>query len=134
MGLREPTNVSDCLYFTKRVIGKGGVKAWVFKGTCSKCSGKMQAVKPESALAKPKEYACEACGNKITTKDYEGSLPANIQYTCPKCGNSSELQVPYVRKKVKIFDEEDRKEKQAEAIQFECGKCGEKINVTKKMK
>ncbi len=134
MSLIEPKDISECLYFTNRTIGTGKVKAWVFKGLCSKCKGKMQVVKPESALAKPKEYACESCGNKVTTKEYEESLPVNIKYTCPKCGNSGELQVSYKRKKIKIFDEEDRKEKTADAIQFECSKCKEKINITKKMK
>ena len=99
MALIEPTNVSDCLYFTNRTIGTGKVKAWVFKGVCS-CKGKMQAVKPASALAKPKEYTCESCGKKVPTKEYEEALPMNIKYTCPKCGNSSELQVPYKRKKI----------------------------------
>ena len=133
MALIEPTNVSDCLYFTNRTLGTGKVKAWVFKGFCS-CKGKMQAVKPASALAKPKEYVCAACGKKVPTKEYEESLPMNIKYICPKCGNSSELQVPYKRKKIKIFDEEDKKEKTADAVQFECGKCKEKMNITKKLK
>ncbi len=132
--LKEPTNVAECLYFTNRTIGTGKIKAWVFKGECSKCTGKMNAVKPASALAKPKEYACESCGNKVPTKEYEEALPINIKYTCPKCGNSSELQVPYKRKKIKIFDEEDQKEKTADAVQFECSKCQEKMNITKKMK
>lgn len=134
MSLRELTNVSECLYFTNRTSGTGKIKAWVFKGLCLKCKGKMQAVKPESALAKPKEYACESCGNKVKTKEYEESLPINIKYTCPKCNNSAELQVPYKRKKIKIFDEEDKKEKTAEAVQFECSKCKERMNITKKLK
>lgn len=130
MSLREPKSVDECVYFTRRA----NVKAWVFRENCAKCNGKMQAVKPESALAKPKEYACETCGNKVETKEYEESLPINIKYTCPKCNNSAELQVPYKRKKIKIFDEEDQKEKTADAVQFECLKCKEKINITKKMK
>lgn len=141
MGLREPTNVSECLYFTRRAICSseklvcsGSVKAWVFKEPCVKCKGKMQAVKPESALAKPREYSCESCGYKIDVKEYEESLLVNIQYTCPKCNASGELQIPYVRKKIKIFNEEEQKEKTADAIQFNCQKCNEKINITKKMK
>lgn len=133
MALIEPTNVSDCLYFTNRTIGTGKIKAWVFKGICS-CNGKMVAVKPASALAKPKEYVCESCGKKVSTKEYEEALPINVKYTCPKCGNLSELQVPYKRKKIKIFDEEDQKERTADAVQFECGKCKEKLNITKKLK
>ena len=132
MGLKEPKSVSECLYFTKRSIGKDGhVKAWVFRAPCEKCGGNMETPK---GLKKAKEYTCDSCGHQIEAKEYETSQQVNIQYTCDNCKNSGEVQIPYKRKKVQISSEEDKKKKAVDALQFICGKCGEKINITKKMK
>jgi len=129
--LKEPKSVSECLYFTRRSIGKGSVKAWVFRAPCEKCGGAMETPK---GLKKAKEYTCAKCGYQVEAKEYETSQQVNIQYTCPECGNEDGTQTPYKRKKIKFFDEEDQKDKTADAIQFKCEKCGSKINITKKMK
>ena len=81
-----------------------------------------------------KEYQCPECGYTIPKDEYEETLTTNIKYTCPKCNFSGEIQIPFKRKKVKIFDEEKNKEITADSLRFQCSKCKENIDVTKKMK
>jgi predicted RNA-binding Zn-ribbon protein involved in translation (DUF1610 family) len=135
MPLRQPESMEECVYFTRRL--KPAVVAWVFKEKCPKCKKALMG-KPTDSKGKvkirAKEYACPDCGYTAEKQAYEDTLTANIQYTCPKCNNSGEIQIQFKRKKVKIFDEEEGKEKTGDALQFQCQKCGEKINVTKKMK
>ena len=71
---------------------------------------------------------------RVEKKAYEESLTANAEYNCPRCGSSGESQIPFKRKKIKMFNEELQKEISADALQFQCQKCSKKINVTKKMK
>lgn len=127
MALVRPKSMSELVYYTRRAIGKGKAEVWVFKGKC-KC-GKVMS-KP---TLRAKEYVCD-CGNSEPADAYEDKLTANVSYTCPKCGQSAEKQVPFQRKKVKLIDEETGKQTTADALQFTCDKCNEKINVTKKMK
>ncbi len=127
--------MDECVYYTRR--SKPNVVAWVFRENCPKCKKALMG-KPRGAdgsvKIRAKEYACPACNYTAEKQAYEDTLTANIQYTCPKCNNPGEIQIPFKRKKVKLFDEEEGKEKAAEALQFQCQKCSEKINVTKKMK
>lgn len=136
--LKEPKSMDEVVYFTNRMLGaKGAVKAWVFKEICPKCkNAAMGKPKDEKGKVKirAKEYVCQSCKYSIEQKEYEDTLTANIVYTCPECSFKGEIQIPFKRKKVKIFDEEEQKEKTADALQFECEKCKEKINITKKMK
>ena len=135
MALKEPANVEECVYFTRR--SKPQVVAWVFKEKCPKCKGAIMG-KPKGPDGKvkirAKEYVCPKCNHTVEKQAYEDTLTANIQYTCPGCSTSGEIQIPFKRKKVKLFDEEAGKEKMADALQFLCPKCKQKINVTKKMK
>lgn len=135
MALKMPESMDECIYFTRR--SKPQAVAWVFKEKCPKCKKAMMG-KPTGPDGKvkirAKEYVCPECRHTVEKQAYEDTLTANIQYTCPQCSNSGEIQIPFKRKKVKIFDEEEGKEKMAEALQFQCPKCSQKINVTKKMK
>ena len=134
MALKLPESVTECVYFTRRQ--KPNVVAWVLKEKCPKCKKAMMGKPQEKGKVKirAKEYICPACAYKVEKQAYEDTLTANIQYTCPKCNDSGEIQVPFKRKKVKFLDPESGKEKKGDAIQFQCKKCSETINVTKKMK
>ena len=96
--------------------------------------GKPKDPKTGKAKIRAKEYVCPECRYTIGMQEYEDTLTANIIYTCPKCGNNGEIQIPFKRKKIKMFNEELQKEISADALQFQCQKCSKKINVTKKMK
>ncbi len=130
--------MDEVVYFTNRLLdAKGAVKAWVFKEICPNCK-KAAMGKPKNDTGKvkirAKEYVCPSCKYAVEQKAYEDTLTANISYICPECSFKGEIQVPFKRKKVKIFDEEEQKELTAAALQFQCSKCNAKINVTKKMK
>ncbi len=135
MALKMPESMDECIYFTRR--SKPQVVAWVFKEKCPKCKKAMMG-KPVGSDGKvktrAKEYVCPECKFTMEKVAYEDTLTANIQFTCPKCGFSGEHQMPFKRKKVKIFDEEEGKEVTADALMFNCPKCGQRIAVTKKMK
>ena len=47
-----------------------------------------------------------------------------IQYTCPECGHEGEATTPYQKK---TFEG-------VKGYVFECGGCGKKLAITKKMK
>jgi predicted RNA-binding Zn-ribbon protein involved in translation (DUF1610 family) len=134
MALKFPESMDECVYFTRRL--KPAVVAWVFRGPCPKCKKALMG-KPKGADGKvkirAKEYVCPACSFTVGKQEHEDTLIANIQYTC-KCGFSGEHQMPFKRKKVKLFDEEEGKEVSADALIFNCKKCNEKLAVTKKMK
>ena len=131
--------MEECVYMTNRFIGeKGSVRCWVFREKCKKCGngmmGKPVDEKTGKVKTRAKEYACGECGYIVEKEEYEDSLSANISYTCDKCGNSGELQMAFRRNKVKRFNDEKGKEEKVDALVFECGKCKEKMYVTKKMK
>ncbi len=135
--LKEPESMEELVYFTKRAIGSGRVVAWVYRGECPRCKKALMG-KPKDksgkVMIRAKEYVCPECGYRVPKQEYEGSLTANIKYSCPHCGHKGETQIPFKRKKVKIFDEEEGKEKMVDALQFACDNCKKKINITKKMK
>ena len=146
MPLKQPTSMNECFYFTNRLIGKGKIKAWVFKTTCEKCHKGIMGKPVNSKTGKPKlraeVYACNSCGYTVDQKEYEETLTTNVQYTCPYCSHAGEIQIPFKRKKVKI-KAEDRanggelstaKDKTVDSLRFDCQKCGKHIDITKKMK
>ena len=138
MALTEPNSMEECVYFTNRVSDKGKIKCWVFKEKCIKCNkglmGKPKDKKTGKIQIRAKYYECPECKYQVPEQEYEDSLTANVKYTCKYCSNEGEIQVPFKRKKVKIIDEEDLKQKTAESLRFKCVKCSKDIDVTKKMK
>ena len=136
--MKEPTSMDECVYFTRRVLGKGTAVAWVFRKECPKCKkclmGKPKDPKTGKYKIRATEYVCYECGFTEEKKEHMESLSANIKYTCPKCEHKGDLQMPFIRKKVMRLDEESGKKKAVEALKFECEKCGEVILITKKLK
>ena len=138
MPITLPASMDDCVYFTNRTKGEGKIKAWVSREKCPKCQqGLMQ--KPHDPKTgkfklRAKEYECPSCHHQVPIEAYEDTLTMSVLYTCQKCRQSGEAQVPFRRKKVKMFDEEKQKEVTVDAVQFLCQSCGEKISVTKKMR
>lgn len=128
MALKEPESMEELVYFTRRVIGNGKVMCWVYRQKCPKCGkalmGKPKDEKTGGVKIRAKEYVCPECGHTAEKKEYEESLTAEAKYTCPKCGFEGEATFPFKRKKVEGVD----------ALVFNCGKCNEKIAITKKMK
>ena len=60
MALREPVSMDECVYFTNRNIGKGKIRAWVFRENCPKCNkglmGKPRDSKTGKAKIRTEEY------------------------------------------------------------------------------
>ena len=138
MTLREPASMNECVYFTNRTIGTGKVRAWVFRSMCPQCGkglmSKPRDQKTEKIKIRAHEYVCPSCHYTISEEVYEESLAVSIQYTCPSCGHEGEIEIPFKRKKIQIFDEEETKKKTADALRFQCEHCGKTIAITKKMK
>jgi len=137
--LVEPKSMDECVYFTNRSLNeKGKIKCWVFKEKCVKCGKELMGKPRDPKTGKPriraKEYECPGCKYNVSEEEYENTLTASIQYTCQYCGNIGELQVPFKRKKVKIFNEDEMKGKTIESLRFQCGKCSKNLDVTRKMK
>ena len=137
--LKEPESTEDCIYYTFRGIGEEGeLKAWVFKEKCKKCGkglmGKPKDEKTGRPKIRAKEYVCPECSYTVEKEEYEKNLTVNIKYTCPHCKFEGETQIPFIRKKVRILDEESGKKKSVDVLRFQCGKCGKDIDITKKMK
>lgn len=127
MVLQRPKSMEECVYYTCRRIGDGEVTLWVFRQTCPKCK-KAYVGKPRTPNGKvktrAKDYICSECGYKIDKNDYEDSLVANINYSCPSCKYEGELQLPFKRKNIGG----------ALTLRFQCQKCNENIDVTRKIK
>ncbi|MCK5282542.1 MAG: hypothetical protein KAK00_03985 [Nanoarchaeota archaeon] len=124
-----PNSMDECLYFTRRSLDNDGkAVAWVLKPDCPKCGkdkiGKPVNPKTGNAKIRAKEYVCPACGYTVPKDEFEPTITMNIQYKCPHCGNEGDATTPYTRKKFHGVD----------AYVFQCGKCNEKIPITKKMK
>lgn len=136
--LQEPTSMEECIYFTNRIMGKGKVKAWVFRDKCPKCNKGLMGKPQDEKTGKPKiraqEYVCPKCGHTIKKQEYEDSLTINIKYTCPYCQHEGELQTTFKRKKIQRIDEETGKKQTIDSIRFQCQKCSKNIDITKKMK
>ena len=127
--LREPTSMAECIYFTNRAIGEnftGNVRCWVFREKCPKC-GKAFMGKPVvdgKIKIRALEYVCPSCNYSEEKQSYEETLTASIEYTCPKCSHAGQVQMLFKRKKVMGVS----------TLRFECEKCHEPLDVTKKMK
>lgn len=138
MLLKEPASMDECVYFTNRIIGNGKIKAWVFREKCPKCSkgvmGKPKDKKTGKAKIRAEEYTCPDCGHTVNKQEYEDTLTANIKYTCPHCNHQGETQQSFKRKKIQRIDEETGKKQSIDAIRFQCEKCKNNIDITKKMK
>ena len=138
MLLKEPASMEECVYFTNRIIENGKIKAWVFREKCPKCGkglmGKPKDEKTGKAKIRAEEYTCPDCRHTINKLEYEDTLTANIKYTCPHCSHQGEAQQSFKRKKIQRIDEKTGKKKSIDAIRFQCEKCKNNIDITKKMK
>ena len=138
MTLQEPKSMDECVYFTNRILDKGKIKAWVFRGQCPRCKngfmGKPRDKKTGKAKIRADEYVCPKCSYKLEKGEYEDSLTVNIKYTCPHCQNEGEVQESFKRKKVQRIDEETGKNTSVDAVRFQCQKCKKNIDLTRKMK
>lgn len=126
MALRQPESMDECVYFTRRAVGKGFVMCWVFKEKCPKCGKAFMGKPVEKGKVKirAKEYVCPECNHTVEKQEYEDTLTANISYTCTHCSHKGETTTPFKRK---TFEG-------AKAIVFQCDKCKGKIPITKKLK
>ena len=127
--LREPNSMEECIYFTNRAIGEnfnGNVRCWVFREKCPKCGKAFMGKPVEDGKIKIRapEYVCPSCNYTDEKQSYEDKLTANIDYTCPKCEFHGQTQMPFKRKKVMGVA----------TLRFQCEKCHEPLDVTKKMK
>lgn len=126
MTLKQPESMDEVVYFTRRTLEpKGRINAWAFKLECPQCK-KAQMGKPvEKGKVKIRatEYVCPACGYTEDKKTHEDKLTVSVEYTCPYCDNVGEAQTPFKRKTWQGV----------KAYVFECGKCKEKIGITKRM-
>jgi len=135
----EPESMEELVYMTNRELdNEGYVKAWVYRKECPKCKkakmGKPKNEKTGRAKIRATEYVCPECGYTEEKVEYEESLTCEIKYQCPSCKNEAEAEVQFKRKRIGLINKDTGKKKMADAIQFECSKCKEKINITKKMK
>lgn len=135
--LKEPSFMDECIYFTNRTLGNGSVKAWVYKQNCPKCNKALMG-KPKDKKGKvqirSKEYVCPSCGYSAQKDSYEKTLTAEVKYTCPHCKHQGEATIPFIRKKVKVFDQEEQKSTMIDSLRFQCAKCNKNIDITKKLK
>ncbi len=124
-----PESMDECIYFTRRKFdaNNGKIIAWVNKKVCPKCSkAKMgKPINPKTGRPKIRAdiYECPLCGFSEPKDEHEESLMVEVIYTCPYCGYSGEAITPYKRKTWEGV----------KAYVFECGGCGRKIGITKKM-
>ena len=136
--MKRPESMDECAYFTNRTIGEGKIKAWVLKENCPKCKKGLMGKPINEKTGRPKiraqEYTCSECGHTIDKEEYEDTLTINIEYTCPHCQHKDEISTSFKRKKVQRLNEETGKKQSIDTIRFQCSKCGEDIDVTKKMK
>lgn len=138
--IKEPESMNELVYFTRRVLKAGdktgSAVAWASKQKCTKCGKALMGKPVEKGKVKIRanEYVCPSCNYTVEKEEYEDTLTASVNYTCPHCAFKNGIQVPFKRKKVQIFDEAEMKKKTAEVIRFQCEKCKQNIDITKKMK
>ena len=127
--LVEPKSMEECVYFTNRAVGEnftGFVRCWVLREKCPKCKKAFMGKPVENGKIKIRaaEYVCPECGYSEEKTFYEEKLTANIDYTCPKCQFKGQTQMLFKRKSVLGV----------KTLRFNCEKCQETIDITKKMK
>lgn len=128
--------MEECIYYTFRGIGdEGEARTWVLKEKCPECGKGLMGKPREKGKVKirAKEYVCPECNYTVEKEEYEQGLTANIIYTCPHCKAEGETQIPFIRKKVQVLKENGKK-KPVEVLRFQCGKCNEDVDISKKMK
>ena len=75
--MKEPESMEELIYFTNRAIGKGSVKAWVYKQKCPKCGKHMIIVQVEPVYDAENAYVpydtiieCTSCSFKIRAESF----------------------------------------------------------------
>ena len=128
MELREPEDMSELVYFSRRSTPEGKVRAWAFRELCPKCKKVLMTKPVDEKTGRPKirakEYICSSCKYEVPAQEYEDSLELCVDYTCGACNKEGKTKIPFKRKTymgVKSF-------------LFECDGCKVKIPITKKMK
>ncbi len=139
MAIQEPSSMSECIYFTSRVLQNNGkIRAWVLREHCPKCNQGLMGKPLDKKTGRPKIrselYECPHCKYSAPIQEYEDTLTISILYTCPGCNNQGETQSPFKWKKAKVLDEESGKQSTANLIKFQCSKCNKELSITKKMK
>jgi|TARA_B100002003_G_C13977095_1_gene472642 predicted RNA-binding Zn-ribbon protein involved in translation (DUF1610 family) len=127
MAIKKPESMEECIYFTNRSLGEEGrATAWVYRKKCPKCDGVLgKPIRKTGAVDKKADhYECPKCKYQESNEDVEKGLSVEIDYKCPHCGNEGEATTEYERKSFQGV----------KAYVFECGKCNEKIGITKKLK
>jgi len=128
INFKEPKDMNELVYFTRRKTEDGAVRAWSFKELCPKCKKSLMSkpVDPKTNKSKIREkvYVCASCNNSVPDSEYESSLQVCIEYVCGKCKHEGRIVVPFKRKTYMGV----------KAIVFECENCKHKIPITKKMK
>ncbi|MFH1642779.1 MAG: hypothetical protein ABIC04_07840 [Nanoarchaeota archaeon] len=126
--MKEPSSMDECLYFTNRTLGDTGkAMAWIIRPECGQCKkGRIgKPIKKNGKVDKKADYfECPECKARMPKEEAENILKVEVKYTCPECGNAGETTTESKRKSFKGVP----------AYIFECGKCGVKIGITKKMK
>lgn len=127
MSITMPESTKECLYFTRRSLDNdGSAVAWVYKRDCPEC-GKAKMGKPvEKGKVKmrAKEYVCPECGYSEEKQEHEEKSQLEVIYKCPHCGFEGEATTEFKRQN---FNKK-------KSYVFECGKCHEKIGITKRLK
>ena len=101
--------------------------AWAFRPDCPKCGkGKMgKPIKDNGKVdKKATHYECQQCKHTMDEEEMAPLMKVNVAYTCHYCSHKGEAQVDYKRKSFKGV----------QAFVFECGKCGKKMPISKKLK
>mgnify|MGYP001573681849 CR=1 FL=1 len=127
MALKKPASMDECLYFTNRSIGEGFATAWAYRPDCPKCKKPTMGkpIKKNGKVDKKASYfECRVCKHQMSNEEVDSLAKLEVQYKCPHCGNESETTTEYKRK---VFEG-------IPSYVFECGKCGKKIGITKKLK
>lgn len=135
MGLKFPSSMDECIYFTSRDLRAslgaditGEVTCWVFKQNCPKCKDSLMAKPRDPKTGRPKirskEYVCPKCGYTEEKIEHEEKLMASIQYTCPHCQHEDETKAPFKRKTIAGV----------KTLRVKCSKCDGNVDITKKMK
>ena len=83
----------------------------------------------EKPKIRAKEYICPECGHTEEKVAHEETCTMEVIYKCPGCGEEGEATTQFKRKSFTLPNG-----KKAPAYVFECGKCGRKIGITKRMK
>ncbi len=127
MALKKPNSMEECIYFTNRSIGDGFAIAWAYRKECPKCKkGRLgKPIKKNGKIDKKADnYECPLCKYQESNEEVEKGLQLEIEYKCPYCGHEGETTTEYQRKTFEGVP----------SYVFECGECGKKIGISKRMK